>query len=216
MSECARCRSSACDKGEAKRYPAGCPSLDEEQSELRRYYEKPDDRHLARNAAVVEAEGYCRLTRVEETMAFARHCGFRRLGIAFCIGLRKEAAVLDRVLRANGFEVESIACKSGSHPKELLGIEESAKVHPDSFEAMCNPVGQARLLDKAGTELNLVLGLCVGHDSLFFRHSTAPVTVIATKDRVLGHNPLAALYLADSYYRGKLFPETPPAEPSER
>ena len=50
------------------------------------------------------------------------------------------------------------------------------------------------------------MGLCVGHDSLFFRHSEAPVTVLAVKDRVLGHNPLAAVYLADGYYHTRLFP----------
>jgi len=71
---------------------------------------------------------------------------------------------------------------------------------------MCNPIGQARRLEKAETQLNVMLGLCVGHDSLFLRHSHAPVTVLAVKDRVLGHNPLAAVYTADGYYDKKLFP----------
>lgn len=70
---------------------------------------------------------------------------------------------------------------------------------------MCNPIGQAALLEKAGTQLNVILGLCVGHDTLFLRSSAAPTTVLAAKDRVLGHNPVAALYLAESYYREKLF-----------
>jgi uncharacterized metal-binding protein len=41
----------------------------------------------------------------------------------------------------------------------------------------------------------------VAHDSLFFKHAEAPTTVLAVKDRVTGHNPLAAIYLSDSYYR---------------
>jgi len=208
MYACAQCRSTACDDGQATRFPPGCPGLDDEREQHLRLYGDAADEMLARNAALVEAAGYCRQTRVEEIMAFARRCGFRRLGIAFCIGLRREAAVLDRVLVANGFGVESVVCKNGSFAKELLGIEDADKVAPGTFEPMCNPIGQARFLEKAGTELNVVLGLCVGHDSLFFKHSHAPVTVVATKDRVLGHNPLAALYLADGYYRGKLFPET--------
>lgn len=32
-------------------------------------------------------------------------------------------------------------------------------------------------------------------------HSKAPVTVLVVKDRVLGHNPVAALYTAETYYR---------------
>jgi uncharacterized metal-binding protein len=175
---------------------------------LERYREEGPDRHVARNAALVEAHGYCRLTRVEETMDFARRCGFSRLGLAFCVGLQREAAVVTRIFRANGFTVDSVVCKSGALPKEELGLAEKDKVRPGQRENMCNPIGQARSLDKARTELNVLLGLCVGHDSLFMKHSVAPVTVLAVKDRVLGHNPLAAVYLADGYYGEKLFPPT--------
>ena len=80
-------------------------------------------------------------------------------------------------------------------------MKDEEKVHPDHFEALCNPVAQATLLARAGTQLNVVIGLCVGHDSLFFMHSQAPVTVLVAKDRVLGHNPVAALYTSHSYYR---------------
>ncbi|NLG65517.1 MAG: DUF1847 domain-containing protein, partial [Actinobacteria bacterium] len=124
---------------------------------------------------------------------------------AFCVGLQREAAVFARVLRANGFTVDSVACKNGSIPKESLGIADADKLSPGEFEPMCNPIGQASLLEKAGTQLNVILGLCVGHDTLFLRSSAAPTTVLAAKDRVLGHNPMAALYLAESYYREKLF-----------
>ena len=160
----------------------------------------------------MEAHGYCRLTRIEEIMDFARRCGYSRLGLAFCIGLQAEAAVTSRVLSSNGFSVDSVACKNGSLPKEALGLGDEDKVRPGEFESMCNPLGQARALDKAGTELNLLLGLCVGHDSLFMKHSVAPVTVLAAKDRVLGHNPLAAIYMADGYYCDKLFPKTDDAD----
>jgi uncharacterized metal-binding protein len=110
-----------------------------------------------------------------------------------------------------------VACKAGALPKESIGLTDADKVSPGEFESMCNPIGQARILAQAGTELNVLMGLCVGHDSLFFRHSEAPVTVLAVKDRVLGHNPLAAVYQADGYYRDRLFPakdDTPAAPES--
>jgi len=203
---CAECGLVACDTGDADAYPHDCPSREPFEAEALDRYREGEDRRLARSAALVEAHGYCRLTRLEEIMDYARRCGFSQLGLAFCIGLQKEAAVVSRVLRANGFAVDSVACKNGSLPKEELGLSEEDKVTPGEFEAMCNPIGQARALHQAGTELNVVLGLCVGHDSLFMRHSVAPVTVLAVKDRVLGHNPLAAIYLADGYYRDRLFP----------
>lgn len=62
---------------------------------------------------------------------------------------------------------------------------------------MCNPILQARLLNQA----NVVIGLCMGHDSLFYRYSEAYVTTLVTKDRVTGHNPAAALYTSHSYYK---------------
>jgi uncharacterized metal-binding protein len=46
----------------------------------------------------------------------------------------------------------------------------------------------------------VLLGLCVGDDTLFIKHAKAPVTVLAVKDRVLAHNPLGALYTSRHIY----------------
>jgi uncharacterized metal-binding protein len=96
--------------------------------------------------------------------------------------------------------VVSVACKTGNIPKEELGIADEEKIRPGQFEPSCNPVCQAELLNAHGCEFNVVMGLCVGHDSLFFRYAKGLTTVLIAKDRVLGHNPVAALNLADSYY----------------
>ena len=69
---------------------------------------------------------------------------------------------------------------------------------------------QARILNREGTDLNVIVGLCVGHDTLFIKHSEAPVTCLIVKDRVLAHNPAAALYASGSYYKRLLSPETVP------
>jgi uncharacterized metal-binding protein len=58
----------------------------------------------------------------------------------------------------------------------------------------CNPIEQARMLEEKKTDLNLVVGLCVGHDALFIKHSHTYVIPLVVKDRALGHNPLAAVY----------------------
>jgi uncharacterized metal-binding protein len=170
-------------------------------SEARAEYDGEETRRLAQAAARTEAAGYCKEPRVEEVMNFARRIGVNRLGIATCVGLIREARLLQEILEANDFEVASVCCKVGSIPKEEIGLLDSEKIHPGQFEALCNPIGQAKLLNEAGTGLNVVVGLCVGHDSLFFRHSVAPVTVLVAKDRVTGHNPAAVLYTSRSYYR---------------
>ncbi|KKM10032.1 metal-binding protein [Clostridiales bacterium PH28_bin88] len=139
--------------------------------------------------------------RLEEICEFAERMGYRRLGLAFCGGLHSEASVLAGILEKHGFEVVSVVCKVGCVPKETLGLKEEEKVSIGSFEAMCNPITQAEVLNEAETEFNIIMGLCVGHDSLFLKNAKAMTTVFAVKDRVLGHNPIAALYTSESYYQ---------------
>jgi len=202
---CVLCGVKACAaEPDTKKPPAFCPMPVEAellQEVERAYLEQEDLRKLAVESARTEAAGYCRSTRVEEIMDFARRIGARRLGIAHCVGLMQEAKVARDIFMAGGFEVYAVCCKAGSIAKEKIGLTEEEKVHPGQYEALCSPVGQAALLAKAGTQLNVVIGLCVGHDSLFFMHTKAPATVLVAKDRVLGHNPVAALYTSHTYYR---------------
>jgi uncharacterized metal-binding protein len=179
------CSIHSCRTGELDKTPLCCPCNEEEQDNIKELYLNSENKKLAYCSALTEAEGYCRKTRLEEIMDFAHKCNFKKLGLAFCIGLSKEANIFCKILINNGFEVDSIICKNGSILKEFLGIKEEEKVRPGTYEPMCNPIGQAVFLNKSQTELNIILGLCVGHDSLFIKYSNAPVTVFAVKDRVL-------------------------------
>ncbi|AKN31574.1 metal-binding protein [Clostridium carboxidivorans P7] len=206
MYTCAMCSEHYCKKGELEKLPVNCPCNEkEEQEKIKKLYSEAENYKLAHNSALVEAEGYCKKTRLEEIMDFANKCNFKKLGVAFCVGLSNEAKALCSILKHNGFEVNSVVCKNGSIPKEFLNIKDSEKVRPGTYEAMCNPIGQAIFLNNAKTDLNIILGLCVGHDSLFIKYSDAPITVFAVKDRVLAHNPIGALYLSDGYYKNKLY-----------
>lgn len=170
-------------------------------------------RRISQISAVVEAEGYCQWTRVQEVCEFAKRMGYKKIGIATCISFVDHAKVLSGILESHGFEVASVACKHGSIPKEALGLDDEEKIRPGNYEAICNPVGQAELLKRAGCEFNVVLGLCVGHDSLFFKHAEGLTTVLVAKDRVLAHNPVGALNLADSYYSSLWGPDKPEKTP---
>lgn len=205
MYTCAMCKKHSCRSGDLENAPKNCPCNEEDtQTEIRKLYEEEENADIARNSALVEAEGYCQKSRLEEIIDFANKCNFKKLGVAFCIGLSKEAEILCSILKENGFDVTSVICKNGSIPKEFINIKDTQKINPSTYEPMCNPIGQAILLNKSKTQLNIILGLCVGHDSLFIKYSDAPITVFAVKDRVLAHNPVGALYLAESYYKGKL------------
>ena len=164
---------------------------------LKIYQEDPDQGNIARVSAGIEGEFYGRLTRVEETIEFIRRMGYQKIGIASCVALLRESRALAKMLRGNGFEVFGVGCKTGELNKTDLGIDEA---HQGPGPVACNPILQAELLNREGTELNIVMGLCVGHDSLFYKHAKAVTTTLVVKDRVLMHNPVSALYTADSYH----------------
>ena len=132
-----------------------------------------------------------RLTRVEELIEYTNTLGYKKLGIAFCVGLWEEARILTEILEKKGFEVISVCCAAGATLGEL-GLEQQIE---------CNPLMQAEVLNRENTDLNIMMGLCIGHDILFTKTSNADVTTLVVKDRVTGHNPIVALYTAHSFYR---------------
>ena len=200
--------------------PQFCPTKNKgkEVQAAMKGYADPETMRFARAASVQEAACYARRdekpfvmrpvkTRVEEVIEFARRMNYRKLGVAFCAGLFDEGRTFVRILEKHGFEVVSVCCKVGGVPKEFLGLQEDEKVRIGTEETMCNPIAQAGLLNEAGTDFNVLVGLCVGHDALFLKHAKALTTVLVAKDRVLGHNPVAALYGVKGYFQRLLHPE---------
>ena len=174
MFTCAQCAVEACRSGQLDKMPKNCPMHDPAFFEqLLEEYDKPENHDFFVTSAVIEAAGYCRWPRLRETVEFAKRMGYTKLGLAFCAGLHKEAAIVDR------------------------------------YEVMCNPIAQAELLNQEGTQFNICLGLCVGHDSLFYKYSKSLVTTLVAKDRATGHNPAAAIYCADGYFKSRLDSSNP-------
>ena len=174
-------------------------------------YDKPEIKEFARQASLQEFECYeqtpeglrTKNPRILELIEFSRKRGYKKLGLAFCGGLNDEARTLTEILENHGFEVVSVRCKSRrGTPKEKIGIKPYEKIGgAANWESMCNPIAQAEILNAAKVDFAILLGLCIGHDTLFIKYCRVPMTVIAVKDRVTGHNPLAALYTINSYYR---------------
>ena len=217
VSSCASCtleisqRICFSDKGKGHK---GCPTLTQGEvlKAANKEYESGPVQEFAHMASLQEAECYANRdqqpyimqptkTRIVETCEFARKMGYKRLGLAFCLGLSKEAKIVEDIFKGYGFEVASVCCKAGNTSKDLIGITDEDKIYKGTDEAMCNPIFQAKALAQEQVEFNVLLGLCVGHDSLFIQFTDVPTTVLAVKDRVTGHNPLAAVYQSESYYK---------------
>jgi uncharacterized metal-binding protein len=219
---CARCplepSERICQNEEGKA-PFFCPTVNRSGVIAKSLEElkKPDILEFARQASIQEGEGYADRElgferarplkpRILETIEFAGKMKYKKIGLVFCIGLRAEAKVVEMIFSSNGFTVISGLCKMGREPKETIGVRDDQKIKIGCFESMCNPIAQAFLFNEEKTEFNVMIGLCVGHDSLFLKYASAPCTVFAVKDRLLGHNPLAAIYNIDSYYRSLKVP----------
>lgn len=188
-----------------KEFPQFCLTTNTDIKEIEKinemYRNNGLDAKMAHAAAEVEGIFYGKLTRVEEIIEFARRIGAKKIGIATCIGLINEAKTFAKILNVKGLNSYSVICKVGSVDKTVVGIAEELKVQKGSHEPLCNPILQAQILNQEKTDLNVIVGLCVGHDSLFIKYSKAPVTTLITKDRVMGHNPAAALYTSNFYYK---------------
>jgi uncharacterized metal-binding protein len=212
--ECAKCalKDKICRSPQGQG-PAFCPTLHRKEivEKANEEYAKPMVWQFAREASIQEAECYADRNvkpyvlhptkpQVQEVCEFAQKMGYKKLGVAFCAGLQREALSLTQILEAQGFEVVSVVCKAGRTAKETIGVGDEDKIHIGEFESMCSPIGQAMILNAEKTDFNILVGLCVGHDSLFLRYSHAYCTVLVTKDRVLAHNPAGALYTSGSYY----------------
>jgi uncharacterized metal-binding protein len=159
-----------------------------------RPYRGVDDATLDSVSRSIVRDGQGDWCRIEETIELAHRLGVSKMGIVFCSGFQNEARLLKRVLEANGLTVSSSCCKTGSVPKEEIGITDAQKVRPGHPEMICNPLAQAELLNRERVELALLLGQCTGHDSATMAHLDAPAVCTVAKDRALAHNTLAALY----------------------
>lgn len=126
------------------------------------------------------------LSRVDEVIEFAKLQGYDNIGIAYCFSMEKQAVRLMEKLKEADLKVLSFRCT-------VNGVKETEISDTLTGGVNCNPIGQARAVNKSRADLVIEMGLCLGHDILFHQHLTKPFTVLAVKDRVHAHNPLAAL-----------------------
>lgn len=190
--DCANCPTHAC-------YTKGVNCTGVPLAQVKDAYTE-EELQIMHAAAYVEGTFYSNICRLQETAEFAKAMDYKKLGMAFCIGLNEEAHYIAKFFRNAGFEFYSVCCKSCSFPKKELGLKQ---VKPElAHEAMCNPKFQAKFLAEQGVELYISCGLCVGHDAIFNMNAAGPVTNLVVKDRLLAHNPLGAIY--SRYWKRKL------------
>lgn len=136
--------------------------------------EKLYDKQSQEIMRIADRSSSMSLNRLEQIMAFAIEGNYKRIGIAHCITFSMEAQIIQRYL-SKKFDVYVVDCKYGRITKKDVFGENSSRV-------LCNPAGQAKYLNDKNTDLNISIGLCVGHDMIFNTDSVAPVTCLYSKD----------------------------------
>ena len=199
--DCLRCRNKKCLRGE----PCIPPPLEPTDAF------SPPTMRMLEAATDVSTEEERQLCRLAELVYFCLEMGYRRIGIAFCVDLQEPAEILAGVL-GRSFETVGVCCKIGGAPREESGgrtetASDTAGVPPIA----CNPVAQARILNQAETDLNVIVGLCMGSDCLFTQESEAPVTTLFVKDKSLANNPIGAVY-SEYYLRESVTTSTSPQQ----
>lgn len=220
--QCAKCVTRFCarESWEEGQLPEFCPMKHKPgviEQALEKYGDE-DTRRLHVNSAIIEQQAYQMVRgrlisvrpRLLEIMKFSESMGWHDLGVAYCGGLTDEAGRVVEVLEKAGFRVRSVVCSCGGVDKTRFGVPGEHKIaslygDPDRFEAGCNPIAQAEVLNSENLDLHIIVGLCIGHDLLFTRYSRAPVTTLIVKDRVTGHNPVASLY--SGYHNPRYYTE---------
>ena len=198
--QCHQCKDNEC----LSQYPKGIPEHCQARrfpdiiEKSKRQYLEPDDERFHLAAAKVLKRGGYDWSRVQQCIEFARELGAQKIGLAVCVGLIREGREFARFLNRAGFQVISVACMMGGLKPEETGIPDEW-VNPLGIS--CNPIVQAEVMNKEGTELNFIYGLFVGHDTIFIKRSNAPVTYVVAKDMVTGNNPGAVLL--SPYHRMK-------------
>ncbi len=205
--QCVRCAVQRCGSREAGAVlPESCPTrkYPDLVRESKERYRSPENEAILRGwlglmSQVLDPDKRDRKyawSRVDEVMEYARLRGMKKIGIATCYSLALESRLLTDILEHHGFEVVSVSCLCGEIEPQEMGMP---------GKIFCNPILQAEVLAREGTELNVTVGLCVGHDILFLKHSKVETTPLVVKDRSTGHNPVATLYQSQGFFRDRFF-----------
>jgi uncharacterized metal-binding protein len=186
--DCLSCPDRQCLRGELCS-PAAAASLRESDHSTREMLEAAMD---------ITSEKERTLCRLSELVYFCLEMDYKRIGLAYCVDLQEPVQILAGVLR-RFFDVHPIGCKVGGVAlTDTFSDYVRSEAAGESESIACNPLGQALILNRLNTDLNVIVGLCVGVDCIFSRESNAPVSTLFVKDKSLANNPIGAIY--SEYY----------------
>ncbi|MFC1820939.1 DUF1847 domain-containing protein [Thermodesulfobacteriota bacterium] len=155
---CSYCPQKKCYTGDVSQVPDFCPTANRPElmeEAMAKLSEKPNQAIAQDVARSWKAKD--RPIRIERTAEYARLRGYKKLGLAFCVGLSKEAGLLTNYFLNEGFEIASVCCMCGAISSDDIELPEEDKVAPaGTRQAMCNPITQATVLNSEKCDFNIL------------------------------------------------------------
>jgi len=180
--DCTRCNIKSCRTTES------CQAQKFENEILIAEYHLPDNQKIIQAAAILVDNGRAgTLSRLQEIIEFSKSMNFQRIGLAYCYGMERDAALVAQILRESGFKTYPVSCTTG-------GFKQSRVNNNSTIDKVsCNPLAQAEQINKESVDFTVTMGLCLGHDILFQKHIQSYTSTLLVKDRMFDHNPIKAL-----------------------
>lgn len=177
--DCIACANRLCLQGQSCPHSAAAPLPKAGNPGLRQALEVTMD---------IAAEPERILCRISELVYFCLGMDYEHVGLAFCADLFGETEIIAQLLM-RFVRVTPVCCRVYTSSSGSTGSPAD-----NGSEQRCNPAEMARILNNARTDLNILIGLCMGSDVIFTQLSHAPVTTLFVKDRLLANNPIAAVH----------------------
>jgi len=98
------------------------------------------------------------------------------VGIASCLGSVDTAKGIIGILEAEGIKTALVTCKLGGLTIDNIDKDGKAYKHPG-----CNPIAQAKILNRLKVPVVVLVSLCIGHDMIFIKHCKSYVIPFITK-----------------------------------
>jgi len=180
--DCTRCNTKTCRTTEQ------CQSQQFDNKLLISEYHLPDNQKIIQAAALLVDNGRAgTLSRLQEMIEFSKSMNFNRIGLAYCYGMERDAALIAGIFRESGFKTYPVSCTTG-------GFKQSEVNHNSQIDKVsCNPLAQAEQINIQNVDFTITMGLCLGHDILFQKHIQSYTSTLLVKDRIHNHNPIEAL-----------------------
>jgi len=182
--DCTNCQNKTCRESES------CGVEKFESSVVIADYQEPENQKILQAAASLVDNGKSgTLSRMQEIIAFIKAMNYKKVGLAYCFGMEKDAKLLKDIFKTNGINLRTVSCTVG-------GINQN-QINSDSCteKVSCNPIGQAKELNEEIVDFTVVMGICLGHDILLQRNLKSDFTTFIVKDRVFSNAPIKSLSL---------------------